>query len=135
MAQAKKIEILTVELEPKPGALANVYAAFRENGISTIASWAYQMGPDKATGHFYVTDPTKARDVLAKLGKPAKTEQAGWVEDVDQLGRYHDILAKIAKAGVNIEATDAFAINGKFACVIFVNQNDVERLAQALGAS
>jgi hypothetical protein len=44
------------------------------------------------------------------------------------------VLQKIAKAGINIEATDAFAIGGRFATVIFVAESDVPKTAMALGA-
>ena len=43
------------------------------------------------------------RQALTKLGKTPKTEAAFWVEDADQIGNYHGVLEKIAKAGVNIE--------------------------------
>jgi hypothetical protein len=39
----------------------------------------------------------------------------------------------MAKAGINIEATDAFAIGGKFATVIFVAESDVPKAAKVLG--
>ena len=44
------------------------------------------------------------------------------------------MLEKLAKAGINIEATDAFGIGGKFATVIFVAEGDVAKAAKALGA-
>ena len=55
------------------------------------------------------------------------------MDDADQIGNYHSVLEKISKAGVNIEATDAFGIGGKFATVIFVAEGDVAKAAKALG--
>jgi len=34
---------------------------------------------------------------------------------------------------VNLEATDAFGIGGKFAAVLFANQKDIPKLCQTLG--
>ena len=133
MATAKKIDVLTVSLDAKPGALAKVLAAFREANVNVTASWGYQMGPGEAQAHFFVTDLERAKQVLSKQGKPPKTESAFWVEDVDQIGNYHAVLQKIAQAGINVEATDAFAIGGRFATVIFVNQSDIPKAAKALG--
>src|SRR5205085_12189796 len=97
------------------------------------ASWAYQMGPGEAQAHFLTGDVAGASKVLDKQGKKPRTESVFWVEDADQVGSYHSVLEKIAKAGVNIEATDAFAIGGKFATVIFVNKDDLAKAAKALG--
>jgi len=133
MATARKIDVLTVKLDPKPGALAQVLSAFREAKVNLTASWAYQMGPTEAQAHFFAADADRAKQALTKLGKAPKTEAAFWVEDADKIGNYHGVLEKLAKAGVNIEATDAFGIGGKFATVIFVAEGDVGKASTALG--
>ena len=133
MATTKKIEILTYKLEPKPGALAKVFASFREAKVNVIASWAYQTGPNDAQGHVYASDTAKAKDVLTKTGAQPKVEYACYVEDADEVGRYAGLLKKIGDAGLNLEASDAFAIGGKFATVLFVNQKDIPKLCQTLG--
>ncbi len=133
MATTKKIEILTYKLEPKPGALAKVFASLREAKVNVIASWAYQMGPTDAQGHVYASDTAKAKDILTKIGVQPKVEFACYVEDADELGRYAALLKKIADAGLNVEASDAFAVGGKFATVLFVNQKDIPKLCQTLG--
>jgi hypothetical protein len=133
MATAKKVELVTFKLEAKPGALAKVYASFRDAKVNVIATWAYQMGPSEAQGHIYASDTAKAKDVLAKLGREPKIEYACYVEDTDEIGRYASLLKKIADAGINLEATDAFAIGGKYATLLFVQQKDVPKLCQTLG--
>ena len=133
MATARRIDVLTVQLDPKPGALAQVMGAFRDAKVNVTASWAYQMGPGEAQAHFFTTDVDRAKQALTKLGKAPKTEAAFWVDDADKIGNYHAVLEKIAKAGVNVEATDAFGIGGKFATVIFVAEGDVAKAAKALG--
>jgi hypothetical protein len=133
MATARKIEVLTVKLDAKPGALAQVLGAFREATVNVTASWGYQMGPGEAQAHFFTSDLDRAKKALSTLGKSPRTEVAFWVEDADKIGNYHTVLDKMAKAGVNIEATDAFGIGGKFATVIFVAEADVPKAAKALG--
>jgi hypothetical protein len=91
------------------------------------------MGPGEAEAHFCTNDLDRARQVLTKLGKTSKTSSAFWVEGQDQVGSYQAVVDKISKAGINIEATDAFAIGGKFATVIFVAEGDVAKAAKALG--
>ena len=133
MATAKKIDVLTVKLDTKPGALAQVLAAFREAKVNVNASWAYQMGPGEAQAHFFTGDVAAATKALTKAGKTPKTEAAFWVDDADKIGNYHAVLDKLARAGINIEATDAFGIGGKFATVIFVAEADIAGAAKALG--
>ncbi len=133
MATAKKIEVLTVKVDPKPGALAQILGTLREAKVNITASWGYQMGPGEAQAHFFTGDLDRAKQALTKAGKNPKTEPAFWVEDKDQIGNYHSVLQKIAQAGINVEATDAFAIGGKFATVIFVAEGDVAKTAKALG--
>jgi hypothetical protein len=133
MATARKIELLKVKLDPRPGALAEVLGAFREAKVNLTASWAYQMGPGEAEANFFTADLDRARQALTKLGKKPSTQTAFWVDDADQVGNYHSVLEKIAQGGVNIEATDAFGIGGKFATVIFVNDKDVAKTAKVLG--
>jgi hypothetical protein len=133
MATTKKIEIVTYKLEAKPGALAKVFEAFREAKVNVIASWAYQMGPNEAQGHVYAKDTAKAKEALTKLGREPKVENACYAEDTDEVGRYAALLKKIGDAGINIDATDAFAIGGKFATVFFVQQQDIAKLCQTLG--
>jgi hypothetical protein len=134
MGTAKKIDVLTVKLDPKPGALAQVLGAFRDAKVNLTASWGYQMGPGEAQAHFFTADAERAKQALSKLGKTAKTEAAFWVDDADKIGNYHSVLEKLAKSGINIEATDAFGIGGKFATVIFVAEGDIAKAAKALGA-
>src|SRR5262245_1085008 len=111
--KVKKITVLTVSLEPAPGALSTVYSAFKEAGVNILAAWGYEMGPGQAQAHFYAADDKKAKEVLVKLGKKPTPDDAVWAEGDDKVGAYAELLAKIAKAGVNISATDAFALQGK----------------------
>ncbi len=127
----KKITTLTVPLDAKAGSLSQVYSAFKEAGINILASWAYEMGPGQAQAHFYAADTTKAKDVLTKMGRKPTLDDAVYAEGDDRTGVYAELLGKVAKAGVNIEATDAFGVNGKFATVFFAK--DTAALCKALG--
>jgi hypothetical protein len=131
--QVTKVEVLTVDLQPKPGALCEVYAAFREANVDIAASWGYEMGPGEAKGHFYARDAGRAQEVLNKLGRKTTVETAVYVTGVDRVGVYHDLLKKIADAKVNISATDAFAVDGKFGMMFFTDQKNIDTLKKALG--
>lgn len=132
--QVKRIQTLQVDLQTKPGALSAVLEAFRAGGVNVISSWAYEMGPGQAHGIFYASDPAKARKALEGLGLKANEGNACWAEGDDKVGVYADLLKKIAAAGVNLGATDAFGVGGRFATVFFVDKaEDFPALCKALG--
>lgn len=129
---ALKIQTVDVKLEAKTGALAKIYSAFKEAEVDIIASWGYEMGLGEAAAHFYTDDIDEAKAVLTKMGMKPTINNAVWVEGEDEAGIYADILAKVSKAGVNLDATDAFAIGGSFATVLFANEKDYGALCKAL---
>ena len=131
--KAKRIQTLDIALPAEPGALARVYSGFREAGVNVISSWGYEMGPNDGRAHFFVTDIEKTRTVLTKMGFKPTTSDACWIEGDDKVGAYAEILSQLAKANVNIGATDAFSINGRFAAVLFVSRpTDFPALCKAL---
>jgi hypothetical protein len=129
---AKKIEVVTTAIEAKPGSLAKIYGALREAGVNMITSWAYEMGPGEANAHFYSNDANKVKDVLTKLGLKPTVDVAAYVEGDDKAGAYAEALTKIAKAGVNVHATDAFGVGGKFASVFFAEAKDVDTICKVI---
>lgn len=131
--QSKKIQTWTVNLETQAGSLAKVFNAFKEAGVNTVSCWSYEMGPGQAQGIFYSENPTQAKDVLTKIGKKPQQTWACYAWGNDQVGVYAEALNKIAKAGVNLHATDAFAVGGKFATVFFAADEDQAKLCKALG--
>ncbi len=117
--KAKKIQTVDVNLPAEPGSLAKVYSAFKESGVNVVASWGYEMGPGQAQAHFLVSDVPKCKTTLTKMGMKPTVTDACWLEGEDKVGTYAEVLTKISKAGINIGATDAIAIDGKFASVLF----------------
>ncbi len=131
--QAKKIQTLEVNLNTKPGELSRVYTTLKEYNVDVIASWGFEMGPNQAKAVIYPTDINKAKTALAKLNLTIKPAQACYVTGDNKPGAYAEILDKVAKAGVNLHATDAFGIGNKFATVLFTEEKDYPALFKALG--
>ncbi len=131
-AKIKRIKTLDVTLAPEAGALSRIFSAFREADVNVIACWGYEMGPKEALAHFHVTDATAAQAVLKKMSHKVAMTDAAWVEGDDKVGAYAEVLAKLAKAEVNITATDAFSIGNRFASVLFCEAEDYTKLCKAL---
>ena len=128
----KRIQTLDVSLPTEAGALGRVFGAFHEAKVNVIASWGYEMGPKEATAHFFVTDTKTAQAVLKKMDITVNTSDACWIEGEDKIGAYAEVLSKLGKAGVNLTATDAFSIGGRFASVLFTQPKDFPKLCKAL---
>ncbi len=128
----KRIQTLDVALSPEPGSLAKIYNGFREVGVNVIASWGYEMGPGEAQAHFYAADIEKAKTTLTKMGFKPQINNACWIEGDDRVGAYAEVLTKLAKANVNVDATDAFAIGDRFAAVLFTQPKQWAALCKAL---
>ena len=132
-AQIKKIQTLEVTLGTKPGELSKVYAALKKNNIDVVASWGFEMGPGQAKAIIYPTDLNKAKTALNELHLTPKTGQACYATGDNKVGQYAELLEKVAKAGVNLHATDAFGVGNKFATVFFSEDKDFSTLCKALG--
>ncbi|MCB0349732.1 MAG: hypothetical protein KDD38_01030 [Bdellovibrionales bacterium] len=131
--KARRIQTLDITLPAEMGALARIYSGFHEAGVNVTASWGYEMSPSQAQAHFYVQDVEKARKTLTTMGMKPKLNDAVWFEGDNKSGAYAEMLNKVAKAGVNISATDAFAIGDRFASVLFVAEaKDFAPLCKAL---
>lgn len=130
--QLKKITLLDVPLDTKPGALAEIYFAFRGAGLSVKASWAYETGPGKGMAHLYVEDVDAAEKVLDSIHKKHSRAHAVWAEGIDEVGVYAALLQKISSAGVNLHATDAMGVGGQFACAFWAEDKDFPALCKAL---
>lgn len=131
--KAQKMESFTVELQPKPGALARVYAALAEAKINVLASWGYEMGPGEAQVHLTAKEGTRLKEVLTKLGFRPEVGAVCLVEGADKPGEYAAVLKKIADAKINVHATDALSVGGKFVASFFVDDKDLPTLCKVLG--
>lgn len=130
---AKKIQTLDVKLPTEPGAMGRVFGIFREAKVDVVATWGYEMAPGQGVAHFYVKDVELARKTLETASLKPTTTDAIWMESDNTTGVYAEWLTKLGKAGLNIGATDAFAIGNRFATVIYpADVKDFPKFCQTL---
>ena len=130
----KRIQTLDVTLPTEPGAMGRVFGIFREANVDVVATWGYEMGPNQGQAHFLVQDVELARKTLTQAGLNPTTTDAIWMETDNKIGPYAETLTTLGKAGLNIGATDAFAIGNRFATVIFpADVKDFPKFCTTLG--
>jgi hypothetical protein len=96
---------LTIELEHRPGALAEMGEALGRAGVSVEGGGAFAIG-GRALGHFLFEDGARARRTLEAVGIRVLEEREVLVQRLRQAepGQLGSIARRMADAGVNIDA-------------------------------
>jgi hypothetical protein len=95
---------LTVELENRPGTLADLGDALGNAGINIDGGAAIATGPGQEGIHILVDNADGARAALQDAGLKVTDERDVLVMDVvDQPGELGRIAKRMATAGINID--------------------------------
>jgi len=97
------VKDLTVNLENKPGTVAQAAEALGNAGINIEGGFGMAMG-DKGELHLLVADADSARSALqaagVQCGGDRDVEVVSMIDEPGELGRH---LRRIADAGVNLD--------------------------------
>jgi len=114
-----KVEQISVFLENKPGALAEVTRILGETGVN-IRALSLADTKDFGILRLIVNDNEKAREVLDQKGFTVRKTEVVAVEVPDRPGGLADILKILAEANINVEYLYAFVQqSGENAIIIF----------------
>jgi hypothetical protein len=102
-----KVEQISIFLENKPGALAEVTRILGDSGIN-IRALSLADTKDFGILRLIVNDNDRARQVLDQKGFTVRKTEVVAVEVPDRPGGLADILKSLADAGVNVEYLYAF---------------------------
>jgi hypothetical protein len=120
---------VVIEIENKPGALAEVAAAISDAGVNIAAATCIGEGA-RAQLHILVPHAGAARHLLAISHVGVTREREVVVVDVvDRPGVLADLARKIARAGVNLDLVYVATQNR----VVF-GAEDIDALKAAIGA-
>jgi hypothetical protein len=95
---------LEIELEHRPGALANMGEALGRAGVSVEGGGVFLVG-GVGVGHFLVADGEAARHTLETAGIRVRAVREVLIQRLsqDEPGQLGKIARRMADAGVNIE--------------------------------
>ncbi|MFH1263862.1 MAG: hypothetical protein V1495_10540 [Pseudomonadota bacterium] len=131
---SKTVSICKVNVESRPGGLAKVLAHLREARANQIGTWAWTEG-NEAYSFMLGESPTETEAALKKTGYKYTVTQACLYEESDRLGAYYELLDRIGKAGVDLDACCAMAVGGKFRAILWAKEGQIEKLCRTLGCS
>jgi len=114
-----KVEQISVFLENKPGALAEVTRILGETGVN-IRALSLADTKDFGILRLIVNDHEKAKEVLGQKGFTVRKTEVVAVEVPDRPGGLADIMKVLAEARINVEYLYAFVQqSGENAIIIF----------------
>jgi len=114
-----KVEQISVFLENKPGALAEVTRILGETGVN-IRALSLADTKDFGILRLIVNDIEKAKEVLGQKGFTVRKTEVVAVEVPDRPGGLAEIMKVLAEAKINVEYLYAFVQqSGENAIIIF----------------
>jgi hypothetical protein len=123
-------------LDDRPGEGARVLGKLKEARVNLLSFTAFPGGGGKAQ----LTIVPKRPDDLIAASKASGLHLAGsrecfFVQGDDHVGAAHDVLARLARAGINCVASNGCAsAGGTFGMVIFVKPGDLSAAETVLTA-
>ncbi len=130
---AHKLDAFSLEIEDRVGALLKVAEDLVGHGISLKALWAWTEDEGMAKVVFVPEDPSLVASCGCETCCAAKVFSVLWVDAADRVGALRDNLAKMAEAGINIQAVHALGLSGQAAAIFtFADEATLDAALAAL---
>ncbi len=126
-----KTKQISVFIENRPGRLASVAQALKEEGID-IRAISMADAPDFGIFRFVAEDWERARAVLKQRGFVTEVSNVIAVEVEDRPGGLAEILAVFAEHQLSVEYMYAFLTERDGKAIIFFRFEDTDRAIEAL---
>jgi len=126
-----KVEQISVFLENKPGALADVTRILGEAGVN-IRALSLADTKDFGILRLIVNDNEKAREVLGRKGLTVRKTEVVAVEVPDRPGGLAEILKVLSEASINVEYLYAFVQQSGENAIIIFRFDEIDRAIAAL---
>jgi len=133
MAKPERLTCFRTTIVDKPGVLLSMAKEFKSKNIGLIGSWGFAAQPGQAEMYVIPRKPEKLAGAWKAAGTSFQEGTAFLVRGADETGALITTLETLAREGINITATGAVAVGGKYGALLWVAQEDVERTAAALG--
>jgi len=134
MAKPQRVTFLKANLKDQPGTLLGIMRDLKSKNIALKSLWGYGKSEGAADLFAIAKDPDKLRNAWKATGVFAEEGTGFFIKGVDKTGVLLKSLEVLAQANVNIKASIAIAVSGKFGSIIWVDAMDVEKAAQVLEA-
>jgi hypothetical protein len=130
-----KVNYCKLMVSNRAGQALRMLNALRDGGVNLLAFTGFPA-EGRAQIDLVSNDIAGVRRVARKHGwRPSATKRGFLVQGDDEVGAAARVVARLAKAGINMIAMDAVtAGKGRYGMILWVKPRDYGRAARALGA-
>jgi hypothetical protein len=133
MAKVNRVTYFMANLEDKPGELLKVMQDLKGRKIGLKGLWGFGTHSGKAQLFVVAKKVEELRKFWQESGLMAEEGTGFFIRGDDKTGAMIESLQALAEGGLNIHAVDAIATKGRYASFVWVQREDVEKAAEALG--
>jgi predicted amino acid-binding ACT domain protein len=135
--QVFRVEYFALTVEDRPGVGAELGRRLKDEGVNLLAMSAFPLAAGKTQVDIIPEHPDQlakaARSMKLTLGEP---KAAFLVQGTDRAGAMGEVLNRLGAANINVRASLGVAGGGnRYGALLWVDQQDVELAARALGAT
>jgi hypothetical protein len=123
MYERYHVKQLSIFSENRPGRLASIAKAMKEEGVN-INAFSIAEGAGYGVIRTLVDKPEKAYEKLKSLGFTVTYTDVLAVEMVDRPGGLFEVVNVLAEAGINIEYS--YAYSGRKCAVLIMRVEDID---------
>jgi hypothetical protein len=131
----RKADYFSTEVSNKAGEGAAHLQALKEAGVDLLAFTGFPSGR-RVQLDFIPEDGMKLRAAAKKhKWKLSPRKTVFLVQGEDRLGAIHDLIGRLAEAGISLTALDAVSAGtGRYGAMFWVKPKDVAKATKLLGA-
>ena len=130
----RRTEYYYTMIPDTPGEGARVLGALSSEGVNLLACHAFPEG-GQTQMDFVPSDPAALRQGAQAAGIDLTGPKTVLlIEGDDRPGAGAELLSRLAEAEVNAVAMDAIVVGDRYGQLLWVDEADLEKASQALGA-
>lgn len=122
---------LSVILENRPGAITEVLAVLKENGVNLRASALTESG-EFGIFRIVVNDPEKVERLLLNSNFTVRVTQVLGLTLDDDAGSLYQNMLKLTDAGINVEYTYGFAASADIGARVILKVDNLQLAVRIL---
>lgn len=133
MAKPERVTCFRTSIADTPGALLAIARELKSKNIGLRGYSGFASRPGEAEVFVIPRKPDKLRNLWKTGGRAFQEGSAFLVKGTDETGALITTLETLAREGINITASNAVAVGGKYGSLLWVAEGDVEKTSKTLG--
>jgi hypothetical protein len=135
--QVFRVDYFALTADDRPGIGADLGRRLKDEGVNLLALSAFPLTAGRTQVDLIPEQPDRflkaAKKLNLTLGEP---KIAFLIQGTDRPGAMGELLNRLGAANINVRATLGVAAGGnRYGSILWVDQQDVELAARALGAT